>query len=201
MTSVDCLLFDFDGTICNSQPVHDLAFKKSLVSLGYAWDSEKEKIYEQVKTETTRYKLDTFLKLNKIKIEDIEKLNYTKQKLTLELIEIMDFDNRIFENIERHKVNKKIGLVSNATKLSILTYLKLNRVNHLFDTIVAAEDIKNLKPNPDAYNFALKQLCCDPKRSAAFEDSETGLNAAKAANIQNVIFCNYSNIVSFLEKL
>ena len=62
---------------------------------------------------------------------------------------------------------------------------KLN-IENLFEIVISREDVKNLKPSPDAYIMALNQLNISSDCCIAFEDSERGIVASKKANIKTI---------------
>jgi putative hydrolase of the HAD superfamily len=198
----DGVIFDFDGVLCNSDTVHKDAFMLSLKSSGYSWCNSKEQTYERIKNEKTSFKLKTFVELQLIRLEDVEKLNSIKQDLTQNLITSLSMDKRVVQAIQSLKRRfLKTGIASNASKQSIISYLKANSTLELFDVIVSSDDVsKKTKPLPDVYTKALSSLNLNATDSIAFEDSEQGFIAAKMAGIDRVYLCDYTNLFEVLEK-
>jgi len=199
----DGVIFDFDGVLCNSDIVHKDAFVLSLESLGYSWCDNKEETYTRIKNEKTSFKLKTFVELQLIKLEDVEKLNSIKQDFTQNLITSLSMDNRVIQAIQILKSNHlKIGIASNANKRSIVSYLKANSALELFDVIVSSDDVaKKTKPLPDVYIRTLSLLNLNAINVLAFEDSEQGFTAAKEAGIERVYLCDYTSLCGVLEKV
>ena len=80
----------------------------------------------------------------------------------------------------------RIGLVSSAHPEEVTTILKKNQVEHFFQAVVTADSVKNHKPAPDPYCKALEllRLKQTPNLAIAFEDTWTGIVAAKAAQLK-----------------
>jgi putative hydrolase of the HAD superfamily len=87
----------------------------------------------------------------------------------------------IIKDCSKHKV--LIGLASNTTKEKAAYHLKRLKIYKYFNVIVCKEDVVNKKPSPDIYNLLLQKLKLKPEQALVFEDSPTGILAAKTANI------------------
>jgi len=198
----DGVIFDFDGVLCNSDIVHKDAFVLSLESLGYFWCDNKEETYERIKNEKTSFKLKTFVELQLVRLEDVEKLNSIKQDFTQNLITSLSMDERVIQAIRNLKSDhRKIGIASNANKQSIISYLKANSILEFFDIIVSSDDVgQKTKPLPDVYTKVLRSLNLSAPDVLAFEDSEQGFKAAKMAGIERVYLCNHASLFDVLEK-
>jgi HAD superfamily hydrolase (TIGR01509 family) len=80
--------------------------------------------------------------------------------------------------------NYQLGLVSSAAPWMIEKILSRLNFKNVFDSIVGGDDVKNHKPDPEAYLVVLQKLNADIKFTIAFEDSESGFKAANAANLK-----------------
>ena len=79
-----------------------------------------------------------------------------------------------------------VAVVSGAARSEIQPVLDAAGIAGLVTTIVAAEDIENGKPDPEGYLLALELLGAEAGDAVAFEDSEPGVDAARAAGIHCV---------------
>ncbi|PLT28753.1 HAD family hydrolase [Peribacillus deserti] len=84
----------------------------------------------------------------------------------------------------------KIGLASSSTRKWVNGFLKKFDLYPFFDCIRTADDVKNVKPDPELYLEACKCLGVAPQEAIAFEDSPNGTRAAKAAGLLCVIVPN-----------
>jgi HAD superfamily hydrolase (TIGR01509 family) len=77
-----------------------------------------------------------------------------------------------------------VGLASNSSRAFVERVLSGARLlDGQFDVVVTSEDVEHPKPAPDLYLAACAALGADPTRSAALEDSATGVAAARAAGM------------------
>ncbi|WP_377122602.1 hexitol phosphatase HxpB [Pseudoalteromonas fenneropenaei] len=75
----------------------------------------------------------------------------------------------------------KIGLATNAPAVVMNAVLDSLQIRHFFHAVTSADEVTKGKPAPDVYHFTLQKLQADSRTTIAFEDSITGLRAAKAA--------------------
>ncbi|WP_239083456.1 HAD family hydrolase [Asanoa ishikariensis] len=85
--------------------------------------------------------------------------------------------------VERLKDRVPIAVASNSPRSFVAAALASTGLHELFDHVLAAEDVTIAKPAPDLYLAACAVLRADPARSVAFEDSPTGVAAARAAGM------------------
>jgi HAD superfamily hydrolase (TIGR01509 family) len=76
-----------------------------------------------------------------------------------------------------------IAVASNSPRRFVEAALGSAELLDLFDVIVSADDVAHAKPAPDLYLTACARLAARPERSVAFEDSRTGVAAARAAEM------------------
>jgi beta-phosphoglucomutase len=80
----------------------------------------------------------------------------------------------------------QIGIVSGAARVEIDSVLAAAGLEELVAAVVAADDVAAGKPDPESYVLALQLLQLRPDEALAFEDSEAGVSAAKAAGLRCV---------------
>ncbi|MBM7694174.1 HAD superfamily hydrolase (TIGR01509 family) [Peribacillus deserti] len=88
------------------------------------------------------------------------------------------------------KKGLRIGLASSSTREWVTGFLNKFNLYEFFDCIRTADDVKNIKPDPELYLEACKCLGVAPQEAIAFEDSPNGTRAAKAAGLLCVIVPN-----------
>jgi HAD superfamily hydrolase (TIGR01509 family) len=76
-----------------------------------------------------------------------------------------------------------IAVASNSPRRFVEAALSSAGLMDLFEVIVSSDDVENAKPAPDLYLTACTRLAAQPERSVAFEDSRTGVAAARAAKM------------------
>ncbi len=175
--TVSALLFDLDGTLLDSDPLHLSVFAEVLAPYGYDVDEAfyRDRIHG-------RHNTDTFGDLTPD--EDPGEMDRLKERKFRDLL------------ASRH-VNETPGLVplldraeaaglpfavaTNAPRENAEAMLKAIGLRDRFGVVISADDCENGKPAPDPYLLAARHLGADPAAALAFEDSPSGLAAARAA--------------------
>jgi HAD superfamily hydrolase (TIGR01509 family) len=175
-------LFDCDGTIADSMPLHYRAWKKALgewncnfeEEIFYAWGGMP--VAEIISTLNKKEGLDM----------PVEAVAHRKEALYYELLPQLQAVPDVLEHIEAGHGRIPFAVVSGSTRESVTaSLLALNLLNH-FDTMVCAGDYAKSKPDPEAFLLAAARLGVAPELCLVFEDTEMGIQAAKAAGMASV---------------
>lgn len=178
-----CVLFDLDGVLVDACDWHYESLNTSLANFGYSIISRDDHL-------SVFNGLPTKIKLKMLGIDDetANKINNEKQKYTLEIIK--NNANIMKEKIELHEylhsTGIKIACVTNSIRETAEEMLRATGQLKYIDLIVSNEDVVYNKPYPDCYNHAIKVLDCDPLESICVEDSQKGIQAAKASVVSHI---------------
>ncbi len=180
--SFGAYLFDCDGTIADSMPLHYLAWKKALgewncqfdEKLFYAWGGMP--VAEIISTLNQRHGLNM----------PVETVSRRKENLYFELLPQLKAVPEVLEHIEAEHGRTPFGVVSGSTRESVIASLASLNLLDRFDTLVCAGDYENGKPDPEAFLLAASRLGVAPERCLVFEDTEMGIQAAKSAGMASV---------------
>lgn len=175
-------LFDCDGTIVDSMPLHYKAWKKSLAEYGgayeedlfYAWGGRP--IREIIRLLNEMQGLDM----------PVEEVAERKDALYHQLLPALQPIPEVIEHIAAQHGHIPLAVVSGSRRSSVTA--SLNAVNLLdkFDTLVCAEDYQRGKPAPDGFLLAAARLGVAPADCLVFEDTDLGIEAATAAGMVSV---------------
>jgi len=77
----------------------------------------------------------------------------------------------------------KIALVTASPRDNVKIIFERNGLGHYFDTMITRSDVERSKPDPESYEKAVAQLGVEKEACIAFEDTLSGLRAAKGAGI------------------
>tara|TARA_Y100000768_G_scaffold363383_1_gene322985 strand:- start:7154 stop:7759 length:606 start_codon:yes stop_codon:yes gene_type:complete len=183
------LIFDFDGTIADTSPFHDQAFKEVL--LNYPVDFS----YKDIAGLSSSDAFKTIFKKNNISIskQSLTSLIDEKQEIARNLIsKFLKPVEGLYQFLKYADNHFQICIVSSGSNLSITNALKKIKLYMFFDEIISAEDVKNTKPSPEGFCKALDIFGISPDQALIFEDSVSGFQAADAANI------DYLDVNSFI---
>jgi len=190
--------WDTDGIIVNTEPLHLEAFNKALDISGFYPVSKEDYFKDYISYDDKNF-FENYLKnigKNSSK-EEIENL-CTKKSVLFSLLEQEATDLFYPGVIETIKKINEYGLrqfnVTGTLKREAVAHLKKGSIENYFEFIVASEDVKNSKPNPEPYLKALERLnekksinACD---CIVLEDSCGGVKSAKAAGMNVVAITN-----------
>ena len=196
--SIRCLIFDFDGTLAETEEAHRKAFNKAfqLNKLGWNWDQHIYKRLLQVAggKERIEFYNKSFLSNSKqISSKDIEEIHLQKTKFYMQSVSqgFVHLRPGIREFLEKAKYNKKKLAISTSTSRDNVTLLLKSCLNQnpedVFSFISTGDLVKKKKPSPDLYELVLKEMNLMPEECLAFEDSRIGLVSAKRANINTAV--------------
>jgi beta-phosphoglucomutase family hydrolase len=175
-------LFDCDGTIVDSMPLHYKAWKKALAEHGaeyeeelfYAWGGRP--IREIIRLLNEMQGLDM----------PVEELAARKEALYHQLVPTLQPIPEVVEHIDAKHGHIPMAVVSGSRRSSVTASLSAVNLLDKFDTLVCAEDYKNGKPAPDAFLLAAERLGVSPAECLVFEDTDLGIEAAAAAGMVSV---------------
>lgn len=177
------IIFDGDGVLFDTEKLHVIAWKR--VFAGYKISLSKRDFEKGIGVADNIF-LKDLEKEGKVP-EGIDKDEMIEKK-TDELLKILEEKNikiskGIIKILNFLKKDFKIALASNSEKRFVLKILENSGISNFFDAIVTRNDVKFPKPSPEIYLTVCKKLDIKPENMIVFEDSETGIIAAKKAKI------------------
>ena len=190
---LNAVLFDFDGIIVDSEPMHFRAFQAVLEPLGKGFPWE-----EYCETYIGFDDRDAFREAfkaqgEKICSRDLKKLIAEKAELFQQLVnsgEAKPLPGAI-ELIESIPVRLPIALCSGALRQDIDPIIGNLGIANAFNVIVTAEDTKKSKPDPAPYRLTCERLGLkDPSTAIAIEDTPLGIISAKSAGLKVLAVTN-----------
>ena len=180
------VVFDFDGVIADTEPLHYRAFQQVLepLKLGFGWDEYMAKyigfddrdafqaVYRGIGAEL-----------------DIETQNAMIRSKAAQFIALAaKSDDVIYDGVpelmrECRRARLVLGICSGALAEDIRGVLGNTGLLDEFERIVTADDVKAGKPDPEGYRLAVSQLGVRPGRVVAIEDTPAGITAARSAGV------------------
>lgn len=175
-------LFDCDGTIVDSMPLHYVAWTKALGEwnctfderLFYAWGG--------------RPVVEIIQSLNELQglAMPVEAVQRRKEAMYFEILPQLRGVPEVVEHIEDAHGRIPLAVVSGSTRESVTESLRTLKLLDRFETLVCAGDYRNAKPHPEAFLMAAERLGVAPEACLVFEDTEMGIEAATAAGMASV---------------
>jgi beta-phosphoglucomutase family hydrolase len=175
-------LFDCDGTIVDSMPLHYVAWKKVLSQWGcdfgeelfYSWGGMP--VAEIIAALNVRSGLAM----------PVHEVMRRKEAMYYEILPQLKAVPEVLEHIQTSYGKIPFAVVSGSTRDSVTRSLKTLGILDRFDTLVCAGDYTKSKPNPEPFLIAAERLGVKPEDCLVFEDTEMGIQAATAAGMASV---------------
>jgi HAD superfamily hydrolase (TIGR01509 family) len=175
-------LFDCDGTIADSMPLHYMAWSKVLLDWGcefgedlfYSWGGMP--VREIVATLNQKYGLEM----------PVDYVARRKEQFYLEILPQLKAVPEVLEHIEISYGQIPFAVVSGSTRDSVIASLKALGILDKFDTLVCAGEYTRSKPDPEPFLIAAERLGVAPADCLVFEDTDMGIQAATAAGMASV---------------
>ena len=179
-------LFDLDGTLFNTNEINYHAYKEALENVGYKFEHE----YWYQNCIGRHYK--DFL--GDIGITDeatLQKIHKLKKQCYKKYLNYANENQHLFEIIELIRSDYNIVLVTTASRKNVEDILSAFNKMAVFDKMFVQEDFSKMKPDPEGYLKAMEYFNMKPEDTIIFEDSEAGLEAARASG------ANYFKVFKF----
>ena len=172
-------IFDLDGVLVNSMPLHVVAWERYLERLGIQVEDLETRMHGRRNEELVYDLIASDLPADTVFAHGAAKEQLWRDLLLEDGIERYRIPG-LTEFLERHiKVPKAIA--SNAEPQNIEFVLEHYGLQRFFDIAVNGLEVARPKPFPDVYLEAARRLKRQPAECIVFEDSPTGLEAAIAA--------------------
>lgn len=192
------VLFDMDGVIVDSEPLHVAAFQATLENYGHTLTDEQYKQHFAGKTDEAGFKqyFDFINETVELPIIMGEKATAYLELAADQLVPYPGVIELIRELAAR---NIQLALVTGSLRAEAEITLKTFGIAEYFTAIVAAEDISHSKPNPEGYVKGAAALNVNPAECIVIEDAPSGVKAARAAGMKCLAVTNTHSIDALQE--
>lgn len=182
MSRCEAILFDFDGVLADSEPVHHACWAEVLAPHGIDLDWET---YRQHCVGLSDRDLVDFVAAHSGREAEAERLwaecprkqGLFRQRV-LAASPISPAVIRLLDTLDGYK----LALVSSTSRAELEPLLRRAGILDHFQTIVCSDDVTSLKPHPEPYLLAAQRL--GVQRALVVEDSEAGLASGRAAGFE-----------------
>lgn len=176
------LIFDCDGTLADTMPLHWQAWK--VIQDRHRFQFPEDRFYSlggvPSRDILSLLKSEQQLDLNPIAVA-LEKEETYLQKLA----EVTPMQ-RVVDIAHAHQGRLPMAVASGGTRKVIELVLQHLGIRDLFQAVVTSEDVVRQKPAPDIFLEAARRLGVDPVHCRAYEDTDLGLEAIRAAGMEAV---------------
>lgn len=186
------LIFDVDGTICDTMPVHFIAWREVSAKEGIIFTPE---LFVEVTglpaLQTSQYLKNKFHK-------DFDEFEFTLNKE--EIFERNMYKAKPIEPVVKlileYKGKLPMACGTGGSQYLAWKTLEIAGVRDCFEHVVAAENVTNHKPHPETFLRAAELINVPPSECQVFEDGKLGLLAAEAAGMMTTDVTEYYEVTT-----
>jgi len=173
------LIFDLDGTLSDSLPVHIATWHEVCRKLNCTFD---ERIMTEMTGAPTINFAERIIKEQKLNMDPQLLANMKQQEFWKHINQVKPHNSVIHLMKTAHgKLPMSVG--TGASRQSALLQLAELGIDQLFDAIVTADDVEKHKPEPETFLKCAELMHVEPCFCQVFEDGELGMQAAQKAGM------------------
>jgi len=181
-TVYKALIFDCDGTLADTMPLHFVTWQTTMKAHGiafpqdlfYAWAGEPAYVIIQRLARQAGVQLD------------IDAAVAEKERLFYKELKHVKAIKPVLEIARENRGRIPMAVASGGLRHTVEQTLRQLDVLNWFDAIVTAEDVENHKPAPDVFLEAARRMQISPADCCAYEDADLGLQSIRAAGMNAV---------------
>jgi len=190
------LIFDCDGTLINTMPIHYRAWVECLQTVGINFPEDQ---FLSLAGMASIPIIELLAREQGVSGVDAALLSKQKEKKYLDMLpqvrevsavaNIVRRERRRHEDVNNNNNNeangrRKLAVASGGVKRVVLQSLSAVGLDQYFDVVLGADDVTHGKPDPEIFLEAARRMGVSPSECLVYEDGLMGFEAAKAANIR-----------------
>ena len=178
----DVLIFDCDGTLADTMPAHYVAWCDTLSRHGMHFPEDR--FYEL--GGVPAHRIAAMLAAEQGRQVDPHALALEKEHAFEDRLASICAVEPVVTIAREYHGRLPLAVATGGFRHVVERSLDLLDIRHLFDALVSHEDVEHHKPAPDTYLLAAERLGVVPGECCAFEDTDLGLQAIRAAGMHAV---------------
>lgn len=199
MSSLEALIFDVDGTLADTEELHRQAFNEAFFACGVDWRWGPALYADLLRITGGKERIAAYISQRQLAAAErgrllrlIPQIHAAKTRLYQEMVALGHARPRPGVRrliLEARAAGLRVAIASTTSPENVDSLLLSSfgpQAPTWFDVIATGDVVPRKKPAPDIYNLALERLGVLARRAIAFEDSQIGLQAAKAAGLFTV---------------
>ena len=184
------LIFDLDGTLADTMPVHFLAYKNILVEYGIQFTPELFAKLAGIPAVGTIEKLNEWFGTRM----DAEVVGHQKEGEYEKMMHKMKPITPVVELAKKYHGILPIAVGTGGYRRLAWKTMAILGLDKYFDILVSTEDVARPKPFPDTFLKCAELMGVDPAICEVFEDAQLGIQAAKTAGMMATLVTDYYEV-------
>lgn len=177
---IEGIVFDLDGTLADTEPLHIDTWLVILNNLGLKFDESWMHQWIGLSDRlVAEHVCEQYLKGQSVEgLQQLKQQTYRNRAIT---------EVKLFDQVEDylHEITQfvPIALATNSSQDDVSAVFQATNLQRHLKVIVTANDVTNLKPHPEPYQSASFKMGLQPSLCFALEDSPAGIHSAKSAGL------------------
>lgn len=173
---IKAIITDFDGTLVDTFEANLTAYQKAFGVVNMTLTAEKYR-------ECFGYRFERFMMATGVHDEaKANKIREAKKEYYPQFFDFLKPNKALIGLIESfHAMGGKTAIATTARRENLMNVVNYLSIREYFDLFFAGVDVKQGKPSPEIYLKAMEALKVKPEETLIFEDSQVGIEAARAA--------------------
>jgi len=180
MEYIKAILVDFDGTLVSSEHANSFAYSEVLANFGFFVTSSELDLVAKGKHWS---QFLPYVLTDNYTIELGLKISQEKKRIYQNYFHLIGLNNALVALLKTFRLKMPVVLVTNASRDSVENLLAHFNIEDIFSFLICQDDFIKPKPDPEPYIKALDVLNLPAYSCIAFEDSNLGIQSAKAAGL------------------
>jgi len=186
----EALIFDLDGTIADTMPVHFLAYKNILRDYGIEFTPELFATLAGIPAVGTIQKLNELFDTKM----DAAEVGHYKEGEYEKIMHKMKPITPVVELVHEYHGKLPMAVGTGGYKRLAWKSLEILGLKDYFEILVSSEDVEHPKPHPETFLKCAALLGVEPGVCHVFEDGALGIEAATAAGMMSTLVTNYYEV-------
>lgn len=184
------LIFDLDGTLADTMPVHFLAYKEILSDYGIEFTPELFATLAGIPA------VQTIQKLNEMFGTEMEpeKIGHLKEQVYEQMMHKMKPVEPVVTLVKKYYGRMPMSVGTGGYKKLAWKSLKILELDKYFDILVSSEDVAHPKPHPETFLKCAEKMGILPQHCQVFEDGELGMQAAREAGMIATLVTDFYDV-------
>lgn len=187
LEGVEALIFDLDGTLADTMPIHFMAYKHILKNFGIDFTPEIFITMAGVPAIETVEKLNGMFgtKMDPVEIGLYKEQEYEKIMHKMKPVE------PVVELAKKYYGILPMAVGTGGYKKLAMKTLEIIGMSSYFSVLVSAEDVSHPKPHPETFLKCAELMGVKPEICQVFEDGPPGMEAARRAGMKALLVTDY----------